>query len=765
MARVRARMDSIRQYRPTVALVLAGGGARGFAHLGVIKYMEEMGIPVDLVTGTSMGGLVGGLYSLGYNARELDSLTRAINWSVMMSDKVPDAYIAYRLRKYRERFLVRVPFHYDREGLKEKTRKEGLSIADRFAEERQVGTADILDEEVARMGLGMPDGFLFGVNIRNLLGSVSVGYQDSLSFADLPVPFACVATDMYSLKPKYWTGGTLADALRSTMSIPFYFRAVRKDGAVMVDGALRNNFPVDLARDMGADIIIGSEMSNPAKPEDLINPVNILFQGIELLGSYTFNASLDMLDLDVNHPLEGYSMLSFDAMSVDDIIRQGYENARANEDGFRAIAHSVGAVAPVPGVSHPAPAIDINHRKVLVDQVLFEGITDKERRHLIHPRLCPENTLYGSAEIERILNLIYGTGTFESVTYRLVGHDEPYTLIFDCQKGPVNDSGFTLHADTDELVYLAAHLGVGTRRLTGVRFTTDIKVGPNPSLLLDLAYRPVIGLPTFGVSYSNEYTNMSFSNKLTSVRHNLFSMALDAYVEDSRMTYGSMRAGISAQMNPYEHYLSMGSDTKGWDWSSYWLSAYEKVRIDSYDDGYFPRTGLRFIVDCRYNFGGSASGAAVPSYWSNFTNLEAAFTPFDGDLTIQPSFYSGWNSIDASMMNPRHAVVAGGTLMGRYLEHQMPFFGFANGFVACKQLAGVSQLDLRYRFGGKNFITLRGGLFQEADSYKSFFKDPLAAWAVGGEYGRQSILGPLRIGVQWCNVTGVTVSAGIGLDF
>ena len=100
-AKVRARMDSIRQYRPTVGLVLAGGGARGLAHLGVIKYMEELGIPVDVVTGTSMGGLIAGLYALGYKHDQLDSLVRSINWPVMMSDRIPDANVSYKIRKYR----------------------------------------------------------------------------------------------------------------------------------------------------------------------------------------------------------------------------------------------------------------------------------------------------------------------------------------------------------------------------------------------------------------------------------------------------------------------------------------------------------------------------------------------------------------------------------------------------------------------------------------------------------------------------------------
>ena len=112
---VRARMDSIRQHRPTVAVVLGGGGARGMAHIGVLKYLEERGIPVDLVGGTSMGGLVSGLYALGYDAPYLDSLVNAIDWTVMMSDKVPDSYQSYKRRKHNERFALNVPFHYETE--------------------------------------------------------------------------------------------------------------------------------------------------------------------------------------------------------------------------------------------------------------------------------------------------------------------------------------------------------------------------------------------------------------------------------------------------------------------------------------------------------------------------------------------------------------------------------------------------------------------------------------------------------------------------
>lgn len=141
-----------------------------------------------------------------------------------------------------------------------------------------------------------------------------------------------------------------------------------------------------------------------------------------------------------------------------------------------------------------------------------------------------------------------------------------------------------------------------------------------------------------------------------------------------------------------------------------------------------------------------------------------AYSPFE-NITILPAFFAGWNSIPAERMNPRHAVAVGGIKAGRYLEHQMPFFGFSSGFLKCNSLSGTATLDLRFCFARKNFLTLRGGLFQDSPSYKEFLTSGVTAWAAGVEYARQSILGPLRIGAQWCDLTGFSASMSVGFDF
>ena len=768
LARVRVKMDSIRRHRPTVALVLAGGGARGLAHLGVIKLIEDLGIPVDMVTGTSMGGLVGGLYSLGYSHDQLDSLVRGINWPVMMSDKVPDAYVAYRLRKYRERFNIRVPFRYDKADLQDKKRAELAAFSKNISKELKSGSSDMLDDAVSRMGMGMPDGFLFGINIRNMLSSVSVGYQDSLNFSDLPIPYACVATDIYSMKPKYWTGGRFVDALRSTMCIPFYFRAVRRDGEILLDGGMRNNFPTDLARLMGADIVIGSEMDIRRSIDELNSPVDLMFQSISLMSSGTLDKTMKLTDLDVHHELEGYTMLSFDEKSVKAIIDQGYQNALSHKAEFEAVAKMTGA--------QPQPerhrAVNIALKKVKVDSIRFNGIVQKEQKFLLRNWMCPSDDMYGKEEVERLMNYIYGTGAFESVTYRMEGDSEPYTLVFDCQKGQINDAGLGVHVDTDEYVYVSAHLGLGTRRLYGPSFQADLKLGNNSALIMDASLRPIIGIPSIGLCFRNTLVNASFMEAGLPYTDRRYRMGMDLYVEDTRMIYGKMRMGITADKFPYRKFLSSAGEIVGWRWKDYWLSAFMDMTIDTFDDGYFPTRGVQVGLRGRFNFKGYSTdrfylgenySPVVPKYGTAFGHFGAAFSPHSR-FTILPSVYLGWNS-DRIEANPDHVASVGGNVAGRYTENQIPFFGLATSYRVTDILAGSALLDLRYRFTEKDFITLRGGFFMNCVKIPHGLLMLEKLWAVGAEYARKTIVGPLKVGAQWCDETKFTVSASIGFDF
>ena len=276
---INARMDSIRKHRPTVALVLSGGGAKGAAHVGVIRHIESLGIPVDMVLGTSMGGLVGGLYALGYDGEYLDSLIRSLDWDLCLSDRVERELIPDEVNRYNDTYALSVPFFYrssDYQAMLSSSKDGVLHLGAASGE-----GSSLIRQNILR---SLPSGMVEGLNVNYEISSLTVGYSDSLDFFKLPIPFACVATDLVSGRAKVWHSGNLNTALRSTMSIPGLFNPVRTGNMVLVDGGMRNNFPCDLARDMGADLIIGVELSQLDGGYDGIrNIVDIIWQGVDLM--------------------------------------------------------------------------------------------------------------------------------------------------------------------------------------------------------------------------------------------------------------------------------------------------------------------------------------------------------------------------------------------------------------------------------------------------------------------------------------------------
>ena len=203
---MQARMENIRQYRPTVALVLSGGGAKGLAHIGAIRYLESLGIPIDMVLGTSMGGLVGGLYSLGYTPDQIDYMVHQIDWHWVFSDRLPRDYYSYSDTRYREKYLLSIPFFYEKDYYDMKVADEARFTPVHKHDVLHIGADHDDQGDMFKKNIlgSLPSGYIFGQNVANLISSLTIGYQDSMDFKDLPIPFVCVASDMVSGKAKIW---------------------------------------------------------------------------------------------------------------------------------------------------------------------------------------------------------------------------------------------------------------------------------------------------------------------------------------------------------------------------------------------------------------------------------------------------------------------------------------------------------------------------------------------------------------------------------
>ena len=277
--------------RPTIGLVLQGGGALGLAHVGVITWLEEHHIPVSYVAGTSMGGLVGGVYATGRNAAELRDVVNGINWDQVMAGQTPFDDLSFRRKEDARDYPNNLEF--------------GI-----------------------RKGIQFPEGFNSGQQVSLILDQVALPYSEIKSFNDLPIPFACVATDLVSGRPKVFHDGSLSLALRSTMSLPGIFTPVRTKDAIYADGGLLQNIPVEVAKKMGADITLAVHLAEAPLPANAnLSSFGVLGQSISVMISANELKSMESADLLISVPLQKYNALSFD--KADEIIKLGYEAAAA----------------------------------------------------------------------------------------------------------------------------------------------------------------------------------------------------------------------------------------------------------------------------------------------------------------------------------------------------------------------------------------------------------------------------------------------------
>jgi NTE family protein len=286
--------------RTTVGLVLQGGGALGLAHVGVITWLEEHHIPVDYIAGTSMGGLVGGVYATGHNAAEMRQIVNGINWDEVLSPGTPFEDLSFRRKEDARAYPNSLEF--------------GL-----------------------RKGLQFPAGLNSGQQVTLVLDKISLPYSEVKSFNDLPTPFACVATDLVSGRPKVFRDGSLGLALRSTMSLPGIFTPVRAKDAIYADGGLLQNIPVEVAKQMGADLTLAIHLEEAPVPANAnLSSFAVLGQSISVMISANELLSMEKADLLVSVPVQKWSALSFN--DADAIIKAGYDAAAAKSKVLMTLA-------------------------------------------------------------------------------------------------------------------------------------------------------------------------------------------------------------------------------------------------------------------------------------------------------------------------------------------------------------------------------------------------------------------------------------------
>jgi NTE family protein len=368
------------QARPRIGLVLSGGGARGLAHIGVLQELERLRVPVHVITGTSMGAIIGGLYAAGIPADSLAAVARNADWERLLSDARP------------------------RDMLDPRRREEGL----RYAFEFELGWG--------RHGPRLPPGLIAGQALSLSLRRLTLPVASVEDFTQLPIPFACVATDLGTGQAVVLGEGDLVRALRASMAIPVVFSPVEIDGRRFVDGGLTNNAPVDLARRMDAEIVIAVDATPPIDPvEEVATLLEVTEQVAAFITRRTTAPQLALADVVITLDMEDFGI--FDFSEADSVVARGAAAARAQAAELERWALPPDEYAAWRRGRTPPP-LPPRIDEVRVDAP--DGIDP--RRILGRAGLVPGDSL-DPERIERAAELAYGTGEFERVEYDLERFD------------------------------------------------------------------------------------------------------------------------------------------------------------------------------------------------------------------------------------------------------------------------------------------------------------------------------------------------------
>lgn len=761
ISRVRARLDSVRTTcgRPTVALVLGGGGAKGSAEAGVLKYLEEQKIPVDFICGTSIGGLIAGLYSIGYTPDEIMDLFKTRDWGKVLSDRIDTRYYPYSTTRYRSKYCIYFPFHYE--------------------DEDKLGP--LLRENVDSFTSSIPSGYAYGFNVNNLFSALTVGFHDRMCFADMPVPYACVAADLVSLKAKYWGEGLFKTALRSTMSIPGLFEPVKTDGMTLIDGGARNNLPSDLAKAVGADIVIGVDLSSSdqgSAPGASI--VGLATQLINMLDTDSFNENVGNVDLLVQPDVTGYNMLSFNSEAIDTLALRGYSAAKAHADEFgdlRCWCESYD------GRHLGRRAVNILNAKVLLGSVEFRGTNDMESR-LMQERIGIKAGEYvDAAAIDEAMCLVQAAGCFRKVTYSLLGREEPYRLVFDCEKGPVHQFGVGLRMDTRAWVSAVVNLGLNAHKLMGSKLDMSLRIGQKQALDVLYSYdRPYGPTLNAGVSATHFLGKMDYHLGSALSGDNALKLDASYWTHREALYVSNVKwRSVDCQVGLQNRYYKMGGSSVVGNLyfddsilSGNYTGLFFHGNIYTLDDPSFPTKGLDFNVAYDMDF----FKAGVPSFKPVQTIYAGVrmVIPVSERFSIVPDLATrlvfvdnGGDFLSTGVFNPAyslaHSNFAGGVMKDRYIEGQVPYFGSNNVILASDKLC-VLRFDFRWKLGRRYYVSaVASGLFEDSTLGGLAMDIRPDDWAIGVESGFSTVVGPIKANVHWDRRLGLGAYASIGFDF
>jgi NTE family protein len=704
--------DSIQ--RPRIGLVLSGGGAHGIAHLGVLKVLEEVGLRPDFITGTSMGSIIGGFYSMGYSVDSMVNLLKTMDWDLILSNKIPENKIIFPEKDFFHNSTLSLPVFYNK--------------------------------------FKLPSGLISGQQLENTLSYYAWPAADINDFSKLPIPFICVSADLITVRKVDLRTGYLADAMRASSAIPTVFAPLKMDTALMTDGGLISNFPAIEAKDMGADIIIGSYTGfHPFNEADLQSVDGIIKQIGFSRSIIDFTEQKKLVNVMIMPDTKGFTFLEFNR--VDSIFQRGYKAALPYKEYLRKLADSLnqyGSQKPIANILdkyyYSFDKVEITGNKNIPDWQI-KGVLDIGQGDQVDKSMLKDR-----------IELLYGKAWFDKVKYRIEPRNDSLILVIDCTEKPKAMLYGSVHYDNALGSGIVASLSIKNLISSGSEIILDSYLGQyyrtKDTYIQYIGRNQKIGLSADFNADNTLIPKLKLKNETGDVLSNNLSAGFGI-----NRIFG-LNQMMDISFNFEKRYLMpryvSEIDLK---YISYnYISTIFSYKISTVNDRHFPDKGVIF------NFSAEASDLLSGSIKTGssrklYKNENSGGFIFDRFYTITGNYNQYFTSINRftfsisgdllyisdcdSVSSQNNFYLLGG--ITSLNERSVPMYGFHPNEIPVKKLAGFG-MELDWEISKDLHLNLTGNIFAAQEAERDHGYSLLAGYGIG--IGYMSIIGPLKAGIM-----------------
>lgn len=680
-----------------IGLVLSGGGAKGYAHVGVLKVIEESGLKIDYIGGTSMGAIVGGLYASGYNAEQLEEIIKEIDFNELIFNEKQRKDVPFFNKEFDDKYL--------------------LSLA-------------IKDSK-----LSLPKGLSKGQGTLNLLSEYLSHTHNQTDFTRLDIPFICIGTDLETGKQKIFNSGFLPKAVMASGAYPTLFNPLEIDGHFYTDGGVVNNFPVQEVMDMGANFIIGIDLGEGLMPyEDLTDVTRVIEQIISFGIENKTEEQRGKVDVHIKPQVEGISVTNFELK--DSIVNQGFQSGLQVKPIFDSLAKI-----------HPASkrkSIEIK-KEFLISDIQIEGLIDYSRNYTLGKLKIkmPKTVTY--QEIKNAISALYATGNFERIDHKIIPTENGNQLYIEVKETDTKYyAKFSLHYD--ELFKSSLLANFSSRNLISFNsfLSVDLIFGDNPrynfNYFVDNGIKPSFGLNAYYQGFELavpfvDNPDIFYNYDLDNFVNQIFAQSTlaDRYAIGIGMehNYLKIRTNNLTQDNPFQTVQNAG-----------FFIPYAFLKADNRDDINFPTTG--FYLNAEFDYFLHSNQPNFEKTSTLKANAQFNFPLFQR-FTIQTAAHVGITFFN-DVPNGFNFIIGG--LNQQEILNTTPFNGLPFGYASNKNLLGFNA-NLQYRIAKNHFLTYHANLANLTDEFNQIKLFDYEYTGHGLGYGYRSPFGPISASLNY----------------